>query len=65
MEWNVDRKIFSMEWIWNERNFAIWNMEKSFSIPFHSTPCPQMVGVRAKQKVVNGKEKKVTPFVTA
>ena len=25
---------------------------------------PQMVGVRAKQKIVNAIEKKVTPFVT-
>ena len=34
MEW----KIFSIEWIWNGKNFAVWNMEKSSSIPFHSMP---------------------------
>ena len=38
-EWNMERKIFSMEWIWNGRNSAVWNMEKSSSIPFHSMPC--------------------------
>ena len=31
-EWNME-KIFGMELIWNERNFAVWNMEKSSSIP--------------------------------
>ena len=38
MEWNMEWKIFSMEWIWNGRNFAVWNTEKSSSIPFHSMP---------------------------
>ena len=28
--------------VWNGRNFAIWNIEKSSSIPFHSMPCPQV-----------------------
>ena len=32
MEW----KIFSMEWKWNGRKLPEWNMEKSFSIPFHT-----------------------------
>ena len=45
MEWNMENnfsmewKIFSVEWIWNGKNFAEWNMEKSSSIPFHSMPC--------------------------
>ena len=25
--------------VWNGRNFAVWNMEKSSAIPFHSMPC--------------------------
>ena len=25
--------------VWNRRNFAVWNIEKSSSIPFHSMPC--------------------------
>ena len=36
MKWNMEWKIFSMEWIWNGRNFAAWNMEKSSSIPLHA-----------------------------
>ena len=35
MEW----KIFSTEWMWNGRNFAVWNMEKPCFIPFLSMPC--------------------------
>ena len=31
---------------------------------FTTQKLPQMVDVRAKQKVVNAREKKVTPFIT-
>ena len=47
MEWNKEEnfsmewKIFGMEWKWNERKLPVWNMEKSFSIPFHIMPCRQ------------------------
>ena len=34
MKW----KIFSMEWKLNGRKMPVWNMEKSFSIPFHTMP---------------------------
>ena len=43
-EWNgIWKKI--LVWngnfsVWNGRNFAVWNMEKSSSIPFHSIACP-------------------------
>ena len=33
IEWNMEWKIFSMEWKWNERKLSVWNMEKSSSIP--------------------------------
>ena len=36
MEWNMEWKIFSMQWKWNGRKFPVWNMEKSFSIPYHT-----------------------------
>ena len=36
MEWNMEWKIFSMEWI--GRKFVEWNMEKSSSIPYHALP---------------------------
>ena len=32
MEWNMERKIFSME----GRKLPVWNVEKSFSIPYHA-----------------------------
>ena len=38
MEWNMEWKIFGMEWKWNGRKLPVWNMEKSFSIPFHTMP---------------------------
>ena len=38
MEWNMEWKIFSMEWKWNGRKLPVCNMEKSFSIPFHALP---------------------------
>ena len=38
MEWNMEWKIFSMEWKWNRRKLPVWNMEKSSSIPFHTMP---------------------------
>ena len=34
MKWNMEWKIFSMEWKWNRRKLPVWNIEKSFSIPF-------------------------------
>ena len=37
MEWNMEWKIFGMEW--NGRKLAVWNMEKSSSISFHTMPC--------------------------
>ena len=38
-EWNgVWKKNLVWDGIWNGRNFAGWNMEKSSSIPFHSMP---------------------------
>ena len=36
MEWNMEWKIFGMEWKWNGRKLPVWNMEKSSSIPFHT-----------------------------
>ena len=36
MEWNMDWKIFGMEWKWNGRKLPVWNMEKSSSIPYHA-----------------------------
>ena len=38
MEWNMEWKIFSMEWKWNGRKLPVWNMEKSSSIPFQTMP---------------------------
>ena len=40
MEWNMEWKIFGMDWKWNGRKLPVWNMEKSSSIPFHTMPCP-------------------------
>ena len=39
MKLNMEWKIFGMEWKWNGRKLPVWNMEKSSSIPFHTTPC--------------------------
>ena len=39
MEWNMEWKIFGMEWKWNGRKLPVWNMEKSSFIPFHTMPC--------------------------
>ena len=39
MEWNMEWKIFRMEWKWNGRKLPVWNMEKTSSIPFHIMPC--------------------------
>ena len=39
MEWNMEWKIFSMEWKWNRRKLPEWNTEKSSSIPFRTMPC--------------------------
>ena len=41
MEWNMEWKIFSMEWKWNGRKLPEWNMEKSSSTPLHAMPCRQ------------------------
>ena len=37
MEWNMEWKIFSMEWMRNGTNFALWNMVNR--VPFHSIAC--------------------------
>ena len=37
MEWNMEWKIFSMEWKWNGRKLPVWNMDR---LPFHSIPYP-------------------------
>ena len=39
VEWNMEWKIFSMEWKWNGKKLPVRNMEKSSSIPFHTMPC--------------------------
>ena len=39
MEWNMEWKIFGMEWKWNGRKFPVWNIKKSSSISFHIIPC--------------------------
>ena len=39
MEWNMEWKIFGMEWRWNGRKLPDWNMEKLSSIPFRTMPC--------------------------
>ena len=38
MEWNMQWKIFSMEWIWMEEIllYGIWKNR----LPFHSIACP-------------------------
>ena len=36
MEWNMEWKIFGMEWKWNGRKLPVRNMEKSSSIPYHA-----------------------------
>ena len=41
MKWNMEWKIFSIEWKWNIRKLPVWNMEKSPSVPFHTMPCRQ------------------------
>ena len=38
MEWNMEWKIFGMEWKWNRRKLPVWNMEKLSFIPFHTMP---------------------------
>ena len=45
MEWNAEES-FSMEWKsfsmkrkWNGRKLPALNMEKLFSLPFHTMPC--------------------------
>ena len=40
MEWNMEWKIFSMEWKWNGRKSPAWNMEKSSPIPFYTMLIP-------------------------
>ena len=40
MEWNMEWKIFSMEWKWNGRKLEVWIMEKSSSIPYHALAAP-------------------------
>ena len=51
MEWNMEWKIFSKEWIWNGRKLPVWNMEKSSSIPFHTMPCRQHKSNKIAYKV--------------
>ena len=36
MEWNMEWKIFRMEWKWNGRKLSVWNMKNRF--PFHTMP---------------------------
>ena len=36
MEWNMEWKIFNMEWKWNGRKLPVWKMEKPSSIPYHA-----------------------------
>ena len=48
MEWNMEWKIFSMEW--NGRKLSAWNMEKSSSIPFHTMPCLQRLADNAMRQ---------------
>ena len=43
MEWNMEWKIFSMEWKWNGKKLLLRNMEKSSSIPFYTMPWTQVV----------------------
>ena len=40
MEWNMERKIFSMEWKWNGRKISRVEYGK---IVFHSTPYHALV----------------------
>ena len=39
VELNMKCKIFSMKWKWNGRKLPVWNMEKSYSIPYHALKC--------------------------
>ena len=41
VEWNMEWKICSLKWKWNERKLPVRNMEKSSSIPFHTMLCRQ------------------------
>ena len=51
MGWNVERKVFSVEWKWNGKNWPVWNMEKSSSIPFHIMPFPLLKSNKVAYKV--------------
>ena len=42
MEWNMEWKIFSMEWKWNGKQLPVRNVKNR--LPFHSMPC--FVGLR-------------------
>ena len=42
IEWNMEGKIFSMEWIWNGKKLPVWNMEKLSFIPSHTMPCSHL-----------------------
>ena len=41
MEWNMEWKIFGMEWKWNGRicQYGIWKNR----LPFRSIPCPAFI----------------------
>ena len=42
-EWNMERKIFSMEWgIRNGRKLPAWNMKKLSSFQFYTRPWSQL-----------------------
>ena len=38
MEWNMEWKIFGIEWKWNGSKLPVSNMEKSSSILFYTMP---------------------------
>ena len=35
-EWNMQWKVFSMEWKWNGKKLPLWNREKSSSISYRA-----------------------------
>ena len=65
MEWNMEWKIFSMEWKWNGRKLAVWNTEKSSSIPFHTMPWLFLGQFISQQQSQNTSEINVTIFLGA
>ena len=57
MEWNMEWKIFTMEWKWNGRKLPEWNMKKSSFISFHTMPCSDASTVNTCWELSQGEHK--------